>query len=81
MMKIKSKKKQKPHIDYPRHWWFTCNAFTCYLETDKDDNVGYNSKGIAHRYVGQSARKFAKLMNRKFGGAGVDEFDSSGHML
>ncbi len=68
-------------VEYPRHWWFSCNRFTCYLETDEEDKVGINSTGMASHFVGEKARRFAKRIQRKFGGVGIDEYDKSGQLL
>ena len=82
-MKTKGKtmSKEKVKIEYPRHWWFSCNVFTCYLETDEYDKIGINSTGVASHFVGVKAKRFAKRIQRKFGGVAIDEYLKGGQLL
>jgi len=68
-------------IDYPRHWWFTCSAFTCYIETDSDDVIDVNSSGVARNFVGMLAKKFARKVQKKFGGVMINEYDKDGRLI
>jgi hypothetical protein len=73
--------KKKPKITYPRHWWFSCNKFTCYVQTDKDNKITRQSAPIVRAFVGQAGKKLSKWVQRKFGGLHITEFDSDGNSL
>lgn len=73
--------KTKRQITYPRHWWFSCNKFTCYVQTDEENNVTAQSAPIVKRWAGQKAKKLAKWSQKKFGGLHITEFDSDGNAL
>lgn len=75
------KTKNKPTIDYPRHWWLTCSAFTCYIETDSDDVIARNSRGVASRFVGTPVKKFARKIQKKFGGVMINEYNKEGRWI
>jgi hypothetical protein len=79
--KGKTMSKEETQVEYPRHWWFTCSKFTCYIETDKEDKIGPRSNGVARHYVGEKARRFAKRVQQKFGGVCVNEYDAKGKLL
>lgn len=73
--------KKKPEITYPRHWWFSCNTFTCYVQTNEKNEVTAQSAPIAQKFAGQKARRLAKWAQKKFGGLHITEFDSGGNSL
>jgi len=73
--------KSKETLEYPRHWWFSCSGFTCYIQTDEDNRITPGSTGIARRYVGETAKRFNKIMQRKFGGCMTDEYTKDGCAL
>jgi hypothetical protein len=74
-------KTKEVEIEYPRHWWFSCSAFTCYIATDKHNNIDGLSTGIAKRYIGMPVKQFARMIQRKFGGVMINEYDKSGRPL
>ena len=82
---------KKRKITYPRHWWFSCNKFTCYVQTDNRNNVTVQSvrvneanrikNAIVAKFVGQSGKVFAKWVNKKYGGLQITEFSRDGRAL
>ena len=64
--------------EYPRHWWFSCNTFTCYVQTDENDLVTDKSAPIVKKFVGQHVKKLVGWIKRKHGGFMYDEFDKTG---
>jgi hypothetical protein len=77
----------KREITYPRHWFFSCNKFTCYVQTDEDNKVAnvINAKErsrivreIIANFAGQPAKNLQKHIQRKFGGLYIAEFNEEG---
>ena len=64
--------------EYPRHWWFSCNNFTCYVQTDENNLVTDKSAPIVGKFVGQPVKKLVGWIKRKHGGFMYDEYDKDG---
>lgn len=77
----------KREITHPRHWFLSCNKFTCYIQTDEENKVvgvvdaNERSKVVRELiadFAGKPAKKLIKHIQRKFGGLHVTEFDEHG---
>lgn len=73
-MKIKEKKT----IAYPRHFWFTCNTFTAYVQASEDLKVTENSQQIVRRFVGKPVKDLVDFMKKKQGGFLYQEYNADG---
>lgn len=72
---------KKREITYPRHWWFSCNKFTCYVQTNEKNEVTRQSAPIVRRFMGQPGKKLSRWVQKKFGGLHITEFDENGNAL
>ena len=79
----------KREITYPRHWFFSCNKFTCYVQTNKDNkvanliNANERSKIVREtisEFVGKPAKSLSRYVQRKFGGLNISEFNEEGRI-
>ncbi|TFH23758.1 hypothetical protein E4G67_02710 [Candidatus Bathyarchaeota archaeon] len=80
---------KKRIVVYPRHWWLSCNAFTCYIQTNEKNIVTHlhgGSRNSAYhlyekelvRLKGKPAKDFSKSIQKKYGGLYMSEFNENG---
>ena len=68
-------------ISYPRHWWFSCSMFTCYVATDDQDLIMPQSAPIVRkRFTGRHVKKLVGWM-KDIGGFMYAEYDGNNRKL
>jgi hypothetical protein len=70
----------KRKIKYPRHWWLSCSAFTCYVASDEDDFVMKQSAPIVRRFRGQHIKRLVRWM-KDIGGFMCAEYNEDKELI
>ena len=65
---------------YPRHWWFSCNTFTLYLQSDEEDNVVTTNDALTN-WVGKPLKELTLWIKHNHGGLLCREYDEGGNII